>query len=55
MLANQVMQLVRFGEFLLKQQFVRAGHERYLVFWLRKFLARRIEVPIPSLEERITE
>jgi len=29
------LQLSRFGEFLLRQQFVKAGHERYLVYWVR--------------------
>jgi hypothetical protein len=33
---------------------VREGHERYYVFWVRKFLARRIEVPSASFEDRIT-
>lgn len=53
LLANQEMQLSQFGVFLLKQRFIQAGHERYLVFWVRKFLTRRIEVPIPSIEDRI--
>lgn len=53
-LYNQELQLSRFGAYLLKQQMVREGHERYYVFWVRKFLSRRIEVPIPSLGDRIT-
>jgi hypothetical protein len=31
LLPQQELQISRFGEFLLKQQFVRPGHERYLV------------------------
>jgi len=53
-LYNQELQLSRFGEYLLKQKMVQEGHERYYVYWVRKFLARRIEVPIPSLGDRIT-
>lgn len=53
LLANQELHLAKFGEFLLGQQFVRQGQERYFVFWVRKFMARRIEVPVPTLEERI--
>ena len=52
-LYNQELQLSRFGAYLLKQQMVREGHERYYVFWVRKFLSRRIEVPIPSFGDRI--
>ena len=55
LLANQEMQLSQFGVFLLKGRFVQEGHERYYVFWLRKFLARRIEVPIPPFEDRLTD
>ncbi len=47
-LYNQELQLSRFGAYLLKQQMVREGHERYYVFWVRKFLSRRIEVPSTS-------
>lgn len=53
-LYNQELQLSRFGAYLLKQQMVREGHERYYVFWVRKFLSRRIAVPIPSFGDRIT-
>lgn len=53
-LYNQELQLSRFGEYLLRQRMVREGHERYYVFWVRKFLARRIEVPSTSFEDRIT-
>ena len=42
-LYNQELQLSRFGTYLLKQQMVREGHERYFVFWIRKFLSRREE------------
>lgn len=54
LLANQEIQLSNFGHFLLRQRFVKEGHERYLVFWVRKFLARRIETPILPLENRIS-
>ena len=53
LLVNQELQLSRFGEFLLQSRLVRQGQERYYVFWVRKFMARAIEVPIQSLEERI--
>jgi len=47
------LQLSRFGAFLLRQQFVKAGHERYLVYWVRKFMARPVENPVRNLEGRI--
>jgi integrase len=53
LLAYQELQLSNFGAFLLKQRFVKEGNERYLVFWVRKFLARKIETPILPLENRI--
>lgn len=51
----QELRLSQFGEYLLKQRLVREGHERYYVLWVRKFLGRRIEVPVKSLEERLTD
>ena len=53
LLANQELQLARFGEFLLGERFVREGRERYYVLWVRKFMARSIEVPVQPLEERM--
>jgi integron integrase len=53
LLPQQELQISRFGEFLLKQQFVRPGHERYLVYWVRKFLARPVEIPVRNLDGRI--
>lgn len=55
MLYTQELRLSQFGEYLLKQRLVREGHERYYVFWVRKFPGRRIEVPVKSLEERLTD
>jgi hypothetical protein len=44
------LRLSLFGEFLLRQQFVKAGHERYLVYWGRKFLVRPVENPARNLD-----
>lgn len=55
LLPEQELPLSRFGEFLLKQQFVKAGHERYLVFWVRKFLARPVEIPVRNLDDQGAE
>lgn len=52
LLPQKELQASRFGEFLLKQQFLRSGHERYLIYWVRKFMTRPVEITAQNLDGR---